>query len=385
MKIKTLAIVVLSALSLSSTAALAETTPTTVNGGTVHFKGEVVNAACAVDAGSVDQTVQLGQVRTASLKQTGATSSAVGFNIQLNDCDTSVATKAAVAFLGTAIDSAHPKVLALQSSAAGSATNVGVQILDRTGNELTLDGATFSAQTTLNNGTNTIPFQARYYAIGEATPGAANADATSRFSINNLPRFRDVITGRDAHPCAIKITMKRKRLFLLASLLPMFALAGNKWNTTLPGGNMQFQGVIIAETCRIEAGDKQMTVNMGQISSNRFHAVGEDSAPVPFVIHLRECSTVVSERVGVAFHGVADGKNPDVLSVGEGPGIATNIGVALFDDEGNLVPINRPPANWKRLYSGSTSLHFIAKYRATGRRVTGGIANAQAWFSLTYQ
>ena len=178
MKIKTLAIVVLSALSLSSTAALAETTPTTVNGGTVHFKGEVVNAACAVDAGSVDQTVQLGQVRTASLAQEGATSSAVGFNIQLNDCDTNVASKAAVAFLGTAIDAGHTNVLALQSSAAGSATNVGVQILDRTGAELTLDGATFSGQTTLNNGTNTIPFQARYYAIGEATPGAANADAT---------------------------------------------------------------------------------------------------------------------------------------------------------------------------------------------------------------
>lgn len=69
MKIKTLAIVVLSALSLSSAAALADTT--TVNGGTIHFKGEVVNAACAVDAGSVDQTVQLGQVRTASLKQAG--------------------------------------------------------------------------------------------------------------------------------------------------------------------------------------------------------------------------------------------------------------------------------------------------------------------------
>ncbi len=158
MKIKTLAIVVLSALSLSSTAALAETTPTTVNGGKVHFKGEIVNAACAVDAGSVDQTVQLGQVRTATLDRAGATSSAVGFNIQLNDCDTTVASKAAVAFLGTAIDGGHPSVLALQSSAAGSATNVGVQILDRTGNALTLDGTSFSAQTTLNNGTNTIPF-----------------------------------------------------------------------------------------------------------------------------------------------------------------------------------------------------------------------------------
>lgn len=178
MKIKTLAIVVLSALSLSSAAALADTTTVTVNGGTVHFKGEVVNAACAVDAGSVDQTVQLGQVRTASLKQDGATSSAVGFNIQLNDCDTDVASKAAVAFLGTTIDTSHTNVLALQSSAAGSATNVGVQILDKTGAALALDGASFSAQTTLNNRTNTIPFQARYYAIGAATPGAANADAT---------------------------------------------------------------------------------------------------------------------------------------------------------------------------------------------------------------
>ncbi|MGF7448821.1 fimbrial protein, partial [Klebsiella michiganensis] len=126
-----LALIVISALSLSSAAALADTV--TVNGGTVHFKGEVVNAACAVDAGSIDQTVQLGQVRSAKLATAGNTSTAVGFNIQLNDCDTTVATKASVAFTGTAIDSANPTVLALQNSAAGGATNVGVQILDRTG------------------------------------------------------------------------------------------------------------------------------------------------------------------------------------------------------------------------------------------------------------
>ena len=57
MGINKAALVVISALSLASTAALAAD-PVTVNGGTVHFKGEVVNAACAVDAGSVDQTVQ---------------------------------------------------------------------------------------------------------------------------------------------------------------------------------------------------------------------------------------------------------------------------------------------------------------------------------------
>ena len=108
----------------------------------------------------------------------------------------------------------------------------------------------------------------------------------------------------------------------LLLLLPPLALAGNHWNVTLPGGSMRFQGLIMASSCRVEAGDRQMTVNLGQISSNRFHAVGEDSNPIPFAIHLQDCSTAVSQHVGVTFHGVADGKNPDVLSVGEGPGIA---------------------------------------------------------------
>ncbi|WP_336219669.1 fimbrial protein [Citrobacter amalonaticus] len=179
--------------------------------------------------------------------------------------------------------------------------------------------------------------------------------------------------------------MKRMKSGLLMLLLPACALAGNKWNVTLPGGNMRFQGVIIAESCRVEAGDRQMTVQMGQVSSNRFHATGEDTHPVPFDIHLEECNTAVSQRVGIAFHGVADGKNPDVLSVGEGPGIASGIGIALFDKEGSLLPLNRPPVSWSRLYAGPTTLHFVAKYRATGRQVTGGAANAQAWFSLTYQ
>ncbi|XXD07985.1 type 1 fimbrial major subunit FimA [Klebsiella sp. R445] len=173
-KLKKLVFIPLAIFSLTSAVAFAATT---VNGGTVHFKGEVVNAACAVDAGSIDQTIQLGQVRSAKLATAGSTSSAVGFNIQLNECDTTVSNKASIAFSGTSVDS-NSDVLALQSSAAGSATNVGVQILDSTGTPLTLDGASFSAATTLNDGTNIIPFQARYYATGVATAGTANADAT---------------------------------------------------------------------------------------------------------------------------------------------------------------------------------------------------------------
>lgn len=158
------------------TAGLAHAATTTVNGGTVHFKGEVVNAACAVDAGSVDQTVQLGQVKAATLSEAGKTSSAVGFNIQLNDCDTTVATKAAIAFTGVVVNADNPTALALESSSAGGATNVGVQVLDSAGKAVQFDGSPSTAAT-LTDGTNTLPFQARYIATGAATPGTANANA----------------------------------------------------------------------------------------------------------------------------------------------------------------------------------------------------------------
>nr|WP_308784440.1 fimbrial protein [Escherichia coli] len=71
-----------------------------------------------------------------------------------------------------------PEGAVTYSSAAGSAQNVGIQILDRTGEVLILDGATFSAKTDLIDGTNILPFQARYIALGQSVAGTANADAT---------------------------------------------------------------------------------------------------------------------------------------------------------------------------------------------------------------
>lgn len=181
MKLKHVGIIVVSVLAMSSAAVSAaegdESVTTTVNGGVIHFKGEVVNAACAIDSESMNQTVELGQVRSSRLAKAGDLSSAVGFNIKLNDCDTNVSSNAAVAFLGTTVTS-NDDTLALQSSAAGSAQNVGIQILDRTGEVLVLDGATFSAKTDLIDGTNILPFQARYIALGQSVAGTANADAT---------------------------------------------------------------------------------------------------------------------------------------------------------------------------------------------------------------
>lgn len=63
MKLKHVGIIVVSVLAMSSAAVSAaegdESVTTTVNGGVIHFKGEVVNAACAIDSESMNQTVHL--------------------------------------------------------------------------------------------------------------------------------------------------------------------------------------------------------------------------------------------------------------------------------------------------------------------------------------
>ncbi|MRS90022.1 type 1 fimbrial protein subunit FimA [Enterobacteriaceae bacterium RIT714] len=181
MKLSNIASTVIASLVLVAGAAHAEdpATPVSVNGGNVHFKGELVNAACAVNTESADQIVNLGQYRTAKFTKIGDTTANIPFNIELNDCDPEVAATASVAFTGQ-IDPTDKTLLAVTSgSNDNAAKGVGIEILDSTSATLTPDGATFSAAKALIEGTNTLNFTARYKATAATTePGQANADAT---------------------------------------------------------------------------------------------------------------------------------------------------------------------------------------------------------------
>lgn len=165
---------------LSSGFVAAETA--TVSGGTVHFTGQIVNAACAVSTNSSDQTVNLGQYRTANFTDVGAYSSKVPFTIKLEDCDTAVSTTAAVAFNGSA-DATDNTVLStsnITTGGAGAAIGVGIEISDSKGIVLSPNGSTFSTPLTLTNGNgNTLNFSARYKStLASVTAGQADADAT---------------------------------------------------------------------------------------------------------------------------------------------------------------------------------------------------------------
>lgn len=156
--------------------AYAATTP----GGTVQFRGEIVNAACAVSANSDGQAVNLGQSRTAAFSKVGDRSGPVSFTIELLDCDTTVSTKVSVSFTGAA-DAVDKTILAASNAGggtSGAATGVGIEISDAKGTVLSPDGATFSTPQTLNDGKNVLNFNARYKStLITVTAGRADADA----------------------------------------------------------------------------------------------------------------------------------------------------------------------------------------------------------------
>lgn len=174
-------------------------------------------------------------------------------------------------------------------------------------------------------------------------------------------------------------------LLLILCVVTLPSHAGNRWNVTVAGGVMKFKGVLLAEACTVETSDQNLYVQMGSVSTNSFKYAGEDVNPVRFEIHLRDCKENVSKNVGIEFIGVADGKDPQVLSVGEGNGIASGVGISIFDNENHLVPINQVIDKWYPLSNGPVTLSFVAKYRATGHEVVGGKASSEAQFKLTYQ
>ncbi len=151
----------------------------TVQGGTVEFKGSVVDAACAVTADTTNQVVNMGQVKLSAF--TGKDSVAnqkTPFSIKLADCDTTIASQASVTFDGNA--AAGEAGVLDNTSGAGNAAGVGIQIYDKDGSALDL--GTASQAVTLIDGDNTLNFSADYYQTAD-TATAGSVDTTATFNV----------------------------------------------------------------------------------------------------------------------------------------------------------------------------------------------------------
>lgn len=123
--------------------------------GVVNFKGSVINAPCGIDPDSADQTIDFGQISKAHLNNDGI-SIKKNVDIKLVNCEFGTpATKntATVTFTGTTV----PGDL---NSLGLSNTNAVIKMTGQDGVFVKFDGATPSNATQLQNGNNTLHYQA---------------------------------------------------------------------------------------------------------------------------------------------------------------------------------------------------------------------------------
>jgi P pilus assembly protein, pilin FimA len=144
--------------------------------GTVNFTGEILDAACTVDVATQNQTVALGQYSKSEFSAAGDTTTAKKFNIVLKDCPDTV-TSAHVTFDGKP-DTTNTSLLAIDSSVAGAATGVAINLMTADKADLGLHGDNGYRYTLSSTQPNTLDFYAQYKSTAAAvTAGPANSVA----------------------------------------------------------------------------------------------------------------------------------------------------------------------------------------------------------------
>lgn len=137
-----------------STASVAQAA-TNQGSGKVTFFGEIIDAPCSLSPDSVDQEVNMGQVSNRLLANQGKTASQP-FEIKLIDCDNTTKKTVKVAFTGQK-DANNASLLGLSGTASGA----GIQIVDGSGQNVSLDGVESNALTLLNGAAeNTLRYSA---------------------------------------------------------------------------------------------------------------------------------------------------------------------------------------------------------------------------------
>jgi len=160
-----------SALSMSNAFAAA---------GTVNFTGEILDAACTVDVNSQNQTVVLGSYNKSEFTAVGDKTAAKKFDIVLKNCPTTV-TSAKVRFDGTP-EATDSNLLAIDSSVAGAATGVAINLMTSDKADLPLHGQNSYSYPLSSTQDNTLDFYAQYKATA-ATVTAGPANSVANFSV----------------------------------------------------------------------------------------------------------------------------------------------------------------------------------------------------------
>lgn len=167
---------------MAALAASSALTATTVfaAAGTVNFAGNILDSACDVDIASQNQVVVLGDYYKTEFTATGARTPATKFNIVLKNCPVTV-TSAKVRFDGTP-DISNSNLLAIDSSVAGAATGIAINLMTADKADLPLHGTNAYTYMLSSTADNTLDFYAQYISTA-ATVVAGPANSVANFSV----------------------------------------------------------------------------------------------------------------------------------------------------------------------------------------------------------
>jgi type 1 fimbria pilin len=98
--------------------------------GTVTFTGEIIDAACSIAPGNIDQTVTLGQISNVSLKDGRASEVQEPFKIILEDCSLATAKTVKTTFTGKTGGTAGTDTKSIGFGSGSTASGASIVITD---------------------------------------------------------------------------------------------------------------------------------------------------------------------------------------------------------------------------------------------------------------
>jgi len=144
-------------------------------------------------------------------------------------------------------------------------------------------------------------------------------------------------------------------------------------------GKVTFTGSIIDAPCSIQAGDEEQAISLGEVASAAV-AGGKTSTPVPFYIHLENCSTGTLKTVQTTFSGASSSVTGAVLGV---TGTASNVGIVMTDGDSNKIQLGTKTAK-QNLTDGNNTLSYSA-FIIGGEKPGEGEFTAVTNWTLSYE
>ncbi|WP_330982160.1 MULTISPECIES: fimbrial protein [Enterobacterales] len=177
-------------------------------------------------------------------------------------------------------------------------------------------------------------------------------------------------------------SFSKLRVSLIGSSMLIACLGGNAMASD---GSVIFTGELTADSCTIDAGSENQTVDLGKVSVNSFGgAVGTRSSSVNFAIAVKDCAESIT-KVAVRFDGDTDNANPDLLKL-DASSAAAGIGIEIAAGS-TAIPLHTasPYIDIDHGVGKTTTLNYVARYVSTVPVPTPGQVQATSQFTLNYQ